>query len=72
MWLINFRWSIGYNAFSTNQKWWWALWMWALEVSMVNAHMVLRRYCELKGVPMPYTHHDFNKKIGYTILITDK
>ena len=55
-----------------NQKWWRKLWMWALEVSMVNTYMVLRRYCELKGVPMPYTHHDLNKEIGYAILIPDK
>ena len=33
---------------------------------------MLRRYCELKGVPMPYTHHDFNEKIGYAILDPDK
>jgi len=51
-----------------NQKWWWALWMWALEVSMVNAYMMLRRYCELKGVGMPYSHHEFNEKIGYALL----
>ena len=42
--------------------------MWALEVSMVNAYMMLRRYCELKGVGMPYSHHEFNEKIGYALL----
>ena len=42
--------------------------MWALEVSMVNAYMMLRRYCELKGVTMPYSHHEFNEKIGYALL----
>ena len=55
-----------------NQKWWWALWMWALEVSLVNAYMMLRRYCELKGVRMPYSHHDFNEKVGYALLNPDK
>ena len=51
-----------------NQKWWRALWMWAWEVSMVNAYMMMRRYCEMKRVAMPYKHHDFNEKIGYALL----
>jgi len=48
-----------------NQKWWWALWMWAWEVTMVNAYMMLRRYCDWKGIGMPWTHHNFNEAIGY-------
>ena len=51
-----------------NQKWWWALWMWALEVSLINAYMMLRRYCESKGVKMPYSHHELNEKVGYALL----
>jgi len=51
-----------------NQKWWWALWMWALEVSLVNSYMMLRRYCQLKNVTMPYSHHDFNEAVGYALL----
>ena len=35
---------------------------------MVNAYMMMRRYCELKRVTMPYKHHDFNEKIGYALL----
>jgi hypothetical protein len=24
-----------------------------------------KRYCELKGVPVQWTHHDWNEAIGY-------
>ena len=51
-----------------NQKWWWSLWMWAIEVSLVNSYMMMRRYCELKGVPMPWKHHDFNEAVGYALI----
>ena len=47
-----------------NQKWWWALWMWAMEVSLVNAYMMYRLYCELKGVGQEYDHHEFNETPG--------
>ena len=39
--------------------------MWAWEVNMVNAYMMLRRYCDWKGIGMPWTHHNFNEAIGY-------
>ena len=32
---------------------------------MVNAYMMLRRYCDWKGIGMPWTHHNFNEAIGY-------
>jgi hypothetical protein len=35
--------------FQQNNKWWWALFLWAYEVSMVNAYVSMKRYCELKG-----------------------
>ena len=54
-----------------NQKWWWALWMWAMEVSLVNAYMMYRRYCELKGVKQEYDHHEFNEKVGYALIAPD-
>ena len=54
--------------FQRNNKWWWALFLWAYEVSMVNAYVSMKRYCELKGVPVPWTHHDWNEAIGYAHL----
>jgi hypothetical protein len=38
--------------FQRNIKWWWALFLWGCEVSMVNSFMCCNRYCELKGVPV--------------------
>ncbi len=54
--------------FQRNNKWWWALFLWGYEVSMVNAYVAMKRYCELKGVPVPWTHHDWNMAIGYAHL----
>jgi hypothetical protein len=54
--------------FQRNNKWWWALFLWAYEVSMVNSYMAMKRYCELKGVKMRWTHHDWNEAIGYAHL----
>ena len=52
--------------FQRNNKWWWALFLWAYEVTMVNSYVSMKRYCELKGVAIPQTHHDWNETIGYT------
>jgi hypothetical protein len=35
---------------------------------MVNSYVSMKRYCELKGVPVPWSHHDWNKAIGYAHL----
>jgi hypothetical protein len=54
--------------FQRNDKWWWALFLWGYEVSMVNSYVCMKRYCKLKGVPVPWTHHDWNEAIGYAHL----
>ncbi len=58
--------------FQQNEKWWWALFIWGFEVSLVNAFMLMRRYCELKGVPVCYNHHHFNEKVGLAYLDPNK
>jgi hypothetical protein len=40
-------------SFQRNNKWWWALFLWACEVSMVNSYVMMKRYCEMKGVAVP-------------------
>ena len=42
--------------------------MWGYEVSMVNSYVAMKRYCELKGVAVPWNHHDWNEAIGYAHL----
>jgi hypothetical protein len=54
--------------FQRNNKWWWALFLWGYKVSVVNSYVSMKRYCELKGVPVPWSHHDWNEAIGYTHL----
>ena len=53
------------QRFQRNQKWWWALFIWGYEVSMVNSYVCMKRYCKLKGVPAPWSHHDWNDTIAY-------
>lgn len=57
--------------FQRNYKWWWALWIWAVEVCIVNAYLMMKRYCELKGVKVPYDHHDFHEAIALAFLDRD-
>jgi len=45
---------------------------WGYEVSMVNSYVCYKRYCELKGVPVQWNHHDWNEVIGYTHLDPDE
>ena len=56
------------QRFQRNYKWWWALWVWAIEITIVNAYMMYRRFCELKGVTQIYCHHDFREAIGYALI----
>ncbi len=50
--------------FQRNVKWWWALFLWGYEVSLVNSHMMYKRYYKLKGVAVLWAHHDWNEAIG--------
>ncbi len=34
----------------------------------MNFYVSMKQYCELKGVPVPWMHHDWNKAIGYMYL----
>jgi hypothetical protein len=42
--------------FQRNNKWWGALFLWGYEVSLVNSYVSMKQYCELKGVPVLWTH----------------
>jgi hypothetical protein len=44
--------------FQRNNKWWWALLLWAYEVSMMSAYVSMKWYCELKGILVPWSHDD--------------
>ncbi len=53
--------------FQRNVKWWWALFLWwGYELSLVNSYVMYKRYCELKGAAITWTHHDWNEAIGNT------
>jgi hypothetical protein len=54
--------------FQRNNKWWWALFLWGYEVSLVKSYVSMNLYCELKGVPVPWMHHDWKEAIGYVHL----
>ena len=61
-----------FMQFQRNNKWWWALFLWGYEVSMVNSYVCYKRYCELKGVPVLWSHHAWNEAIGYSHLDPDE
>jgi len=58
--------------FQRNVKWWWALFLWGYEVSLVNSYVMYKRYCELKGVPVKWKHHDWNEAVGYAHVDPDE
>ena len=35
---------------------------------MVNAYMMMRRYCEMNDFTVPYSHHDFREAIAHALL----
>ena len=37
-------------------------------MSLVNAFMMMRRYCKLNGVKQRFDHHEFNEIIGGSVL----
>jgi hypothetical protein len=49
--------------FQRNNKWWWVLFLWGYKVSLVNSYVAMKQYCEFKGVPVKWTHHDWNEAI---------
>ncbi len=40
------------------------MWLWGVEVSMVNSFMMYRQYHELKGIPLKYDHYQFHEACG--------
>ena len=34
----------------------------------MNSYLCMKRFCELKGIPVPYIHHDWNEAVGYAHL----
>ena len=47
------------------------MWLWGLEVTILNAYKMMTRYCKLRGIEPNYSHHDFREKIGYALLDPD-
>ena len=44
------------------------MFLWGYKVSMVNLYVMMKWCCEMKGVPVPWNHHDWNEAIGYAHL----
>ena len=59
------------QRFQRNYKWWFALFLWSFEVSLVNAYMMQRRYCELRGIPRKWDHDRFKEAIAKALIDPD-
>jgi hypothetical protein len=62
-WIMRFQHSV---------KWWWSLFLWGYEVSLINADVSYKRYYELKGVAVQWTHNYWNDAIGYAHVDPDE
>ncbi|KAK3238936.1 hypothetical protein CYMTET_51093 [Cymbomonas tetramitiformis] len=51
------------------RKWWFALFLWALGVATVNAYLLYRRQCQLRGVDEKkvLNHLEFNTKLAESL-----
>ncbi len=58
--------------FQRNNKWWWAMFLWGYKVSWVNSYVMMKQYCNLKGVPVKWMHHDWNEAIAHAHINPDE
>ncbi len=54
--------------FQRNMKWWWALWLWGIEDSVVNLYMMYQHYHEFCELEMKYDHYSFQEACGYAYI----
>ena len=50
--------------FTCNTKWWWALWLWGFEVSLVNSYLLYKNFCDENGWERDYNHYDFIEAVS--------
>ena len=51
--------------FTCNTKWWWELWLWWFEVSLVNSYKMYQQHHEDQGWPVEFTHYEFIKAVAH-------
>ena len=51
--------------FTCNTKWWWALWLWGFEVSLVNSYKMYQRHHKDQGWPVEFTHYKFIEAVAH-------
>ncbi len=49
---------------SKNNKWWWALFLWGFEVSLVNAFHMYSCYHENFLITLKHSHYDFVEAVA--------
>lgn len=45
-------------------KWWWAIAFWAIQLLMTNAWVLYKKYHELHGLKMEFSHYSFIEAVG--------
>ena len=45
------------------RKWWWSIFLWGIDVAIVNAYLLYKAWHEMHGLK-PMTHYYFREKIA--------
>ena len=45
------------------RKWWWSIFLWGLDVALVNAYLLYKAWYEMHGLK-PMTHYHFREKVA--------
>ena len=53
-----------------NRKWWWSIFMWAFDVSLVNAYLCYKSWHEMHG-RKPMSHYRFREQVALAWLDSD-
>ena len=44
------------------------MWVWGVEVMVVNAYKMMTQYFEMKGIKATYGHHKFQENIAHKLI----
>jgi len=67
--------SYRFDLWTRTRKWWWAIWLWGIQLSLVNAFVMYRSahlYIWKKKESSLLSHYDFQKMVALHLLNPEK